>query len=104
MKSTGIVRRIDDLGRVVIPKEVRRTMHIKEGDPLELFLDGTTLCLKKYNTTELFVEALDDVVDLMNDSEMSSCIAPEEKTVIMSMLDLLKKRWKEKQENDSAQN
>ena len=50
MKSTGIIRRIDELGRVVIPKEVRRTLHIKEGDPLELYLDGNTLCLKKYNT------------------------------------------------------
>lgn len=40
MKATGIVRRIDDLGRVVIPKEIRRTLHICEGDPLEIFLDG----------------------------------------------------------------
>ena len=37
MKATGIVRRIDDLGRVVIPKEIRRTMRIREGDPLEIF-------------------------------------------------------------------
>ena len=104
MKSTGIVRRIDDLGRVVIPKELRRTLHIKEGDPLELFVDGEYVCFKKYNTTELFVEALDDLVDLMNDSDMSSCITPEEKMVIMSMLDLLKKRWEEKKQNDSPQN
>ena len=40
MKATGIVRRIDDLGRVVIPKEIRRTMHIREGDPLEIFTDS----------------------------------------------------------------
>ena len=39
MKATGIVRRIDDLGRVVIPKDIRRTAHIREGDPLEIFLD-----------------------------------------------------------------
>ena len=39
MKATGIVRRIDDLGRVVIPKEIRRSMGIKEGDPLEMFID-----------------------------------------------------------------
>ena len=38
MKATGIVRRIDDLGRVVIPKEIRRTMHIREGDPLQMTL------------------------------------------------------------------
>ena len=40
MKATGIVRRIDDLGRVVIPKEIRRTMRIREGDPLEIFTTG----------------------------------------------------------------
>ena len=39
MKATGIVRRIDDLGRVVIPKEIRRTMRIREGEPLEIFTD-----------------------------------------------------------------
>ena len=37
IKATGVVRRIDDLGRIVIPKEIRRTLHIKEGDPLEIF-------------------------------------------------------------------
>ena len=40
MKATGIVRRIDDLGRVVIPKEIRRTLHIREGDPLEIYVTG----------------------------------------------------------------
>lgn len=40
MKATGIVRRIDELGRVVIPKEIRRTMRIREGDPLEIFTNG----------------------------------------------------------------
>ena len=40
MKATGIVRRIDDLGRVVIPKEIRRTMRIREGDPLEIYTDS----------------------------------------------------------------
>ncbi|MBT9176672.1 MAG: Stage V sporulation protein T [Firmicutes bacterium] len=39
MKATGIVRRIDDLGRVVIPKEIRRTLRIREGDPLEIYVD-----------------------------------------------------------------
>ena len=43
MKATGIVRRIDDLGRVVIPKEIRRTLRIKEGDPLEIFTDRERL-------------------------------------------------------------
>lgn len=50
MKATGIVRRIDDLGRVVIPKEIRRTLRIKEGDPLEIFTDREgEIILKKYS-------------------------------------------------------
>ncbi len=50
MKATGIVRRIDDLGRVVIPKEIRRTMRIREGDPLEIFTDtGGEVVFKKYS-------------------------------------------------------
>ncbi len=50
MKATGIVRRIDDLGRVVIPKEIRRTMRIREGDPLEIYTDGNgEVIFKKYS-------------------------------------------------------
>ena len=60
MKATGIVRRIDELGRVVIPKEIRRTLRIREGDPLELFTDRDELMLKKYSpiaSVERFAEA-----------------------------------------------
>ncbi len=50
MKATGIVRRIDDLGRVVIPKEIRRTMRIREGDPLEIYTDNNgEVIFKKYS-------------------------------------------------------
>ncbi|WNF38310.1 stage V sporulation protein T [Bacillaceae bacterium IKA-2] len=50
MKATGIVRRIDDLGRIVIPKEIRSTLRIREGDPLEIFVDeGGEVILKKYS-------------------------------------------------------
>ena len=60
MKATGIVRRIDELGRVVIPKEIRRTLRIKEGDPLEIFTDRDELMLKIYSpiaTLERFSKA-----------------------------------------------
>ncbi len=59
MKATGIVRRIDELGRVVIPKEIRRTLRIREGDPLELFTERDELMLKKYSpiaSVERFAE------------------------------------------------
>ena len=49
MKATGIVRRIDDLGRVVIPKEIRRSLKIREGDPLEIFLEKDCVCFKRYS-------------------------------------------------------
>lgn len=48
MKSTGIVRKVDDLGRVVIPKETRRTLGIAEGDPLEIYTNGNQVILQKY--------------------------------------------------------
>lgn len=50
MKATGIVRRIDDLGRVIIPKDIRRSLKIREGDPLEIFIENNCVCLQKYST------------------------------------------------------
>ena len=53
MKATGIVRRVDDLGRIVIPKEIRRTMRICEGDPFEIFVDKDgCVIFKKYSYPE----------------------------------------------------
>lgn len=49
MKATGIIRRVDDLGRVVIPKEIRRNLGIREGEPLEIYTEGRdTVCFRKY--------------------------------------------------------
>lgn len=50
MKATGIVRRIDDLGRVIIPKDIRRSLKIHEGDPLEIFIENNCVCFQKYST------------------------------------------------------
>lgn len=103
MKATGIVRRIDDLGRVVIPKEIRRTLHIKEGDPLELFLEGSTVCFKKYNTSDLFAEALDDLLELLKAHDMSECITEEDRVLVKSTVDYLKAKWaKEKEEQNDV--
>lgn len=68
VKSTGIVRRIDDLGRVVIAKELRRTLGIKEGDPLETFTDGDSIILRKYNPGCSMFGSLDNLktIDGMN--------------------------------------
>lgn len=60
MKTTGITRRIDELGRVVIPKEIRKNMHIKSGELLEIFLDGSdSILLKKHNTINKANEFID---------------------------------------------
>lgn len=64
MKATGIVRRIDDLGRVVIPKEIRRTLRIREGDPLEIYTDREgEIILKKYSPISDLGEFANEYVD-----------------------------------------
>ena len=52
MKSTGIVRKLDHLGRVVLPKELRRTMDLPEGTPMEIYIDGSRIVLRKYQPSE----------------------------------------------------
>lgn len=52
MKASRIVRRVDDLGRIVIPKDIRRTMQIKEGDPLKIFTKDNMICFAKYDPSE----------------------------------------------------
>lgn len=61
MKSIGIVRKIDELGRIVLPIELRRSMDIKEGDALEIFIDGNTIVLKKYQPACIFCGNAKDV-------------------------------------------
>ena len=69
MQATGIVRRIDDLGRVVIPKEIRRSLKIREGDPLEIYIDDKTksVMFKKYLENESALEEIQDIIDNSND-------------------------------------
>lgn len=62
MKSTGIVRKVDELGRVVIPIELRRTLGIGEKDALEIFVDGEKIVLKKYEPACIFSGNADDLV------------------------------------------
>lgn len=84
MKATGIVRRIDDLGRVVIPKEIRRTMHIREGDSLEIYTDKDgAVILKKYSLMSGVGEFASQLCEVMNKAtgrivvitDRDSCIA-----------------------------
>jgi len=69
MKATGIVRRIDDLGRVVIPKEIRRTLRIREGDPLEIFVDREgEVILKKYSPIGELGDFAKEYADALHES------------------------------------
>ena len=83
MKATGIVRRIDDLGRVVIPKEIRKTLRIKEGTPLEIFTDREgEIILKKYSPIgELNVFAKEYAEALAQSSGMVACITDHDQVV-----------------------
>jgi len=86
LKATGIVRRIDDLGRVVIPKEIRRTLRIREGDPLEIFTDHDgQVILKKYspigelgNFAKEYAEALAQTTGLI------TCITDKDQIIAVS--------------------
>lgn len=73
MKATGIVRRIDDLGRVVIPKEIRRTIRIREGDPLEIYLeeDGGVV-FKKYSLMSPFVSFAEQMQNALSSNGVSA--------------------------------
>ena len=86
MKATGIVRRIDDLGRVVIPKEIRRTLRIREGDPLEIFTDREgEIILKKYSPIgELSAFAAQYADSLAQTSERLVCICDMDQIVAAS--------------------
>ena len=83
MKATGIVRRIDDLGRVVIPKEIRRTMRIREGDPLEIYTsrDGEVI-FKKYSLLGGVEDFAADLCETMSRSTGSICAVTDRDTVI----------------------
>lgn len=62
MKSTGIVRKVDELGRIVLPIELRRTLGINEKDSLEVFVDANQIVLKKYEPACIFCGSADDII------------------------------------------
>ena len=66
MKATGVVRRIDDLGRIAIPKEMRRTLRIRDGESLEIFVEDEMIALKKYSSMSDLTDLSDDLVNTIN--------------------------------------
>ena len=86
MKATGIVRRIDDLGRVVVPKEIRRTLRIREGDPLEIFTDREgEIILKKYSPIgELGIFAKQYAESLAQTTGYIVCVTDRDQVIAVS--------------------
>ena len=96
MKATGIVRRIDDLGRVVIPKEIRRTMRIKEGDPLEIFTDSEGgVILKKYSPIGELTNFASEYAESLQQT-IGNIILISDKDNIISVSGIAKKEYLEK--------
>lgn len=74
MKSTGIVRRVDELGRVVLPIELRRTLEIEERDQLEIMLEDDRIILRKYQPTCIFCGAETDLLEYRSKRICSKCL------------------------------
>ena len=66
MKTTGVVRRVDDLGRIVIPKDIRKSLRIRDGETLEFFVDKETISLKKFSTSEDLSEMAQSLLDTIH--------------------------------------
>lgn len=75
MKSTGIVRKVDELGRIVLPIELRRTLDIAERDALEIFVSEDTIIMKKYQPTCIFCDGAKAITTYRGKNVCSSCIS-----------------------------
>ncbi len=74
MKSTGIVRKVDELGRIVLPKELREIFKIDRKDPLEIYVDGDSIILRKYEPACIFCGSANEVVNYMDKRICRECI------------------------------
>ena len=75
MKSTGIVRKVDELGRIVLPIEMRRTLDIAEKDTLEVYVEGDSIILRKYQDACVFCDSVRDLVNYKSRCVCQDCIA-----------------------------
>ena len=81
MKSTGVVRKVDELGRIVIPIELRRTMGIEEKDALEIYVDNDKIILKKYEPACIFCGNADEVLNYKGKNLCRTCLTELTKQV-----------------------
>jgi len=81
MKSTGIVRKVDELGRIVLPVEMRRTLDIAEKDALEIYVEGDTIILRKYQAACIFCDSLRNVISFKGKNVCADCIGKMKSTL-----------------------
>lgn len=74
VKSIGIIRKVDELGRIVLPIELRRTLDIAEKDSLEIYVDGSSIILKKYQPACIFCNDAKDVISYKGKNVCASCL------------------------------
>ena len=74
MKSTGIVRKVDELGRIVLPIELRRVLDIAEKDALEIYVEGNAVILKKYRATCIFCDSSKDIITFKGKNICPACL------------------------------
>ena len=79
MKSTGIVRKVDELGRIVLPIELRRTMDIAEKDAIEIYVDGASIILRKYEPTCIFCGDAKNVINYRGKNICPNCLTEMKK-------------------------
>lgn len=95
MKTTGVIRRIDDLGRIVIPKEIRKTLRIKDGESVEIFLNSDNIVLKKYSPLSSLPDFYKDYVDSIY-SEIGNSVIIVDRDKIVAVSGDLKKNYFDK--------
>ena len=74
MKATGIVRNLDELGRIVIPKEIRKKLKIEQKDPIEIFIEGNSIVLKKFEENCIFCNGTNDLTSFEEKLICNKCI------------------------------
>jgi stage V sporulation protein T len=94
VKATGIIRRIDDLGRIVVPKEIRHTLGLKEGDPMELYVEGDVICFKKYSTLPEIAQTVEALANQVSDPDALRDLDETDAVAIRALAKILQKNFK----------
>lgn len=96
MKTTGVIRRIDELGRIVIPKEIRKNLRIKDGENIEIFIEGENIILKKHSILDKIKEDSKKIVDVVNYFLKKNVIVTDRDSVV-AVSGNIKKEYNDKQ-------